>query len=67
MGRTEDFSARVEYNVQNTTEPIICLTFLVPTLRVGTHLFRRSASVAGGDAKHRGRRVPTQSMGTRNR
>jgi len=39
---------------------------LVPTLRVGTHSIRRSASArpTGGDAERREQRVPTQSVGT---
>ena len=37
-------------------------SFLVPTLRVGTHLLRRSAS-ATSDAERRGRCVPTEDRG----
>ncbi|MBU4270948.1 MAG: hypothetical protein KKA28_03650 [Planctomycetes bacterium] len=36
---------------------------LVPTLRVGTHSLRRSASATGDDAERRGQPVPTEDRG----
>jgi|GEM_PF-3154031 len=40
------------------------MSILVPTLCVGTHVFRRSASVGGGDdAERRKQCVPTEDRG----